>query len=135
MGRVSPALRAGTYFLFGRQKIVIYYVYAYFESHTPIYVGAGCGKRDILHLCPYTRGCRYFHNKLRKMQRDGQEPSVRRLLDRLTFQESRDWERFFIQAIGRKNLGTGSLYNLTDGGRAQRIQLCQTPQNKRCLKQ
>jgi hypothetical protein len=50
------------------------------------------------------------------MKQVGYESSMRRLLDGLTFQESRDWERFFIQAIGREDLQTGPLCNLTDGG-------------------
>jgi hypothetical protein len=93
-----------------------YYVYAYFDGETPIYIGAGCRDRDIKHLKSCAKGRSYFHNKLRKMQREGFTPTVRRLLDNLTFQESRDWERFFIQTLGRKNLKTGPLYNLTDGG-------------------
>lgn len=93
-----------------------YYIYTYFEGDTPIYIGVGCGRRDISHLCVAAKGCPYFHKKLRKMQREGLKPNIHHLLDDLMFQESRKWERFFIQAIGRKNLDTGPLYNLTDGG-------------------
>lgn len=93
-----------------------YYVYAYLEGDTPIYIGAGCGKRDIVHLCPSAKGSNYFHQKLCGMRRDGRRPRLRRLLTNLTFQESRDWECFFIKALGRRDLETGPLYNCTSGG-------------------
>ena len=93
-----------------------YYVYAYFDGDVPIYIGAGCKDRDTSHLKSWVTRCPYLHNKLCKMRREGREPVIRRLLEGLTFRESRDWECFFILAIGRKNLGVGPLYNLTDGG-------------------
>jgi len=95
---------------------VNYYVYCYFDGEVPIYIGTGRGRRDVSHLCG-AKGCPYFHNKLRKMQREGAKPIVRRLLEGLTFRESRDWECFFIRAVGRKNYESdGTLYNLTCGG-------------------
>jgi hypothetical protein len=93
-----------------------YYVYAYFEGDTPIYIGAGCGRRDVSHYCRKETSCPSFHNKLQRMLRNGVNPRPKRLLVDLSVQESWAWERFFIQALGRRDLGTGPLYNRTDGG-------------------
>lgn len=102
--------------------VMEYYVYAYIDPRdgTPFYIGAGKRHRDVAHLTACEGGwCKshaFFYAKLRKLLRSGIHPIVRRLLDRLTFEESRDWECFFIGAIGRRDLGQGPLCNLTDGG-------------------
>ena len=50
------------------------------------------------------------------MKREGRPHKVRFLHKGLTFGESRSLEKFFIAAVGRLDLKTGPLVNLTDGG-------------------
>jgi hypothetical protein len=50
------------------------------------------------------------------MGRESVVPSVTRILTDLTFMESRNWECFFIAALGRRDLKTGPLCNQTSGG-------------------
>jgi hypothetical protein len=78
-----------------------FYVYAYFRTDgTPYYIGKGTGKRiDERHsiaLPPKDR---------RKI-----------LIDGLTDPEAIEYEIALIYCIGRKDLGTGCLRNMTDGG-------------------
>jgi len=100
-----------------------YYVYAYIDprNDTAFYIGAGHGKRDKQHLRRKFRNhiktCRFFYNKLNKMEREGVQPVVHRLLSGLSrYDAFQVWERFFIMALGRRDLGTGPLCNHTDGG-------------------
>jgi hypothetical protein len=99
-----------------------HYVYVYIDprNDVPFYVGAGHNGRDVEHLarCQKGKGVNpHFYNKLCKLHREGIAPIVRRLVDEVTKAEAFDiWEPFFIAAIGRKDLGTGPLCNMTDGG-------------------
>lgn len=99
-----------------------YYVYAYIDPRdgVPFYIGAGHGDRDVSHLtaCHTTRRFpSYFYNKLRKMAREDVAPVVWRIADGLTRERAFGaWEPWFIKTIGRRDLGTGPLCNLTDGG-------------------
>jgi len=93
-----------------------YYVYCYWDGDVPIYIGAGRGRRDVRHGRSSERGCRYFCWRLCRIRQEGRKSSMCHLLDNLTRQESRRWERFFIAAIGREDLQTGPLCNLTGGG-------------------
>ena len=55
--------------------------------------------------------------KLRKMLRQGIQPTVIRIAENLTKEEAFGrWESFFIAAVGRLDLRTGPLCNLTAGG-------------------
>ena len=103
----------------------MHYVYAYLtEDGTPFYIGAGQRRRDQSHLTlcrSKAGGLPFFYNKLRKMLSDGHEPVVVRLLDNLTKYEAFEiWEPFFICAVGRRDLKTGPLCNLSDGGEGPR---------------
>lgn len=80
-----------------------YYIYAYLrEDGTPYYIGKGC--RDRIHskthpgisLPPKERRTKLHTN--------------------LTNEEALDKEKELIALYGRKDLGTGILYNRTDGG-------------------
>jgi len=94
-----------------------YYVYAYIDprNNIPFYIGRGRGKRDTSHLFP-SKWLTFFHNKLQKLLKEKVTPTIRRLLNNLTYQESCDWECFFIAALGRRDLKMGPLCNGTDGG-------------------
>jgi hypothetical protein len=80
-----------------------FYTYAYLrEDGTPYYIGKGRGKRA------YTKQGRNVHLP----------PKDRILLlkTNLTEEEAFKHEIYMIALYGRKDLGTGILYNFTDGG-------------------
>jgi len=79
----------------------IYYTYAYLrEDGTPYYIGRG---KD---------GRAYAAHKISKPSRE----RILFLKQELTYSESIDHEKYMIFVLGRKDLGTGILRNLTDGG-------------------
>lgn len=79
-----------------------HYTYAYLrEDRTPYYIGRGKGNRAF----------QKSHNV--------KVPPKERILflkTDLTFSESIDHERYMIAVLGRKDLGTGILRNVTNGG-------------------
>ena len=80
-----------------------YYIYAYLrEDGTPYYIGKGCRDRMNAKNHPGI----------------GLPPEERRikLHTNLTNEEALGKERELIAKYGRKDLGTGILYNRTDGG-------------------
>ena len=81
----------------------VFYTYAYLrEDGTPYYIGKGKGKRA------YDR-----------RRHSAYVPSKNRILflkKNLTEEEAFKHEKYMIAVFGRKDLGTGILYNLTDGG-------------------
>ena len=81
----------------------VFYTYAYLrEDGTPYYIGKGKGKRAY---------DRKRHNAY--------VPSKNRILflkKNLTEEEAFKHEKYMIAVFGRKDLATGILYNLTDGG-------------------
>lgn len=80
-----------------------FYVYAWLrEDGSPFYIGKGKGRRA------WTQDCH--------IQRVPPEDRIRILQDGLTNEEAIKWEVDLISILGRKDLGTGCLRNLTDGG-------------------
>ncbi len=80
------------------------FVYCYLrtDSPRPYYVGKG-SRRDRLTARHTVRVPKDFSR-------------IRILRDGLTPQEASEWERFYIDKIGRKSMGSGPLLNRCDGG-------------------
>jgi hypothetical protein len=79
-----------------------YYTYAYLrEDGTPYYVGRGKGGRAF--------------DKTHRIKVPPKE-RVLFLKQNLTYEEATKHEIYMIAVLGRKDLGTGILRNLTDGG-------------------
>lgn len=98
----------------------IYYVYAYINpvSQLPFYIGKGKGKRKLFHLREALNGrdkgsCIL---EVKKLLESEILPEIFVLKDGLTEWEAFDFEKQLIADWGRKELGTGPLCNLTDGG-------------------
>lgn len=80
----------------------IYYTYAYLrENGTPYYIGMGQGKRAW--------------SKRHNVSLPS-EDRIQIIKDNLTREEAIELEIKLIAEYGRKDLGTGILYNLTNGG-------------------
>jgi general stress protein YciG len=82
---------------------VNYYTYAYLrEDKTPYYIGKGTENRI------------YSTNRRVKLPKD--KSRIIFLKQNLTEEEAFKHERYMINVFGRKDLGTGILRNMTDGG-------------------
>lgn len=82
-----------------------FYTYAFLrENGTPYYVGKGRGKRA------------WTNSNRRAAKRPSDFGSILILKKNLTEEESFRHEKYMIAVLGRKDLGTGILRNLTDGG-------------------
>lgn len=100
-----------------------FYVYAYIDPRdgTPFYIGKGHGNRSHEHLHPsllekgLKRGL-FFYRKLCKLLDAHIRPDIRHICKGLAEEDALYWESFFIKTLGRRDLGTGCLCNLTDGG-------------------
>lgn len=98
----------------------MYYVYIYKDprptkNQQVVYVGKGTGDRDLSH---WSRGS---HNKplqdfLSHLRQRDMEPIRQRVLETEDEQEAFKKEIELIALYGRRNIGTGTLFNLTDGG-------------------
>ena len=82
-----------------------YYTYAYLrEDKTPYYIGKGCRQRA-------------YRNEYRKGCSTPSDPSRILILKRFDCEfDAYKHEIYMIAVLGRKDLGTGILRNLTDGG-------------------
>lgn len=81
-----------------------FYTYAYLrEDRTPYYIGKGTGKR-------------VYDNYKRTVKCPKDKKRVLFLKKNLTEEEAFKHEIYMIAVFGRKDLGTGSLFNFTNGG-------------------
>lgn len=119
----------------------IYYVYMYLkENGTPFYVGKGKGNRHLAHLQEAKKSSTKDTNKLKintikKMLNEGKEPSIVFVDKNIDEDSAFELEEFLISEIGRIDLKTGTLTNLTNGGDgASGTIITESTRNKRRLK-
>ena len=104
-----------------------FYVYLYLDPRKPheeygfepFYAGKGKGKRDQVHLKKLNKDRTNLHksNRIKTIIREtGQNPPIIRVADALDEGTAYDLEKSVIARLGRVDLGTGCLLNLTDGG-------------------
>jgi len=93
-----------------------FYTYIYYDpsrNNEPIYVGKGIEDRAWKHL---TKRIKHpFIQRLQLMKKNGIKPIIG-LYSGLNEEFAHFLEVELIQKFGRKDLGKGSLLNLTDGG-------------------
>ncbi|QWY83214.1 Seg-like homing endonuclease protein [Rhizobium phage RHph_X2_25] len=90
-----------------------FYVYAWlYPDGSPFYVGKGSGRRDK----QPKRTNVIFKHIVAKIRREGGEPSVVRWQEGLREDDAHRLEMAYIRLFGRRNIGTGVLSNLSDGG-------------------
>lgn len=94
-----------------------HYVYLYSDpsrNNEPIYVGMGKGGRYKRHLLRSDR--HPMTHRVQAMKRDGVEPTITFLCENVDQELAALVEQEAISKFGRKDLGRGTLLNLTDGG-------------------
>lgn len=96
-------------------------VYGWFDGEECFYVGIGNRQR------PYTKNSRNKHclNKRNKAERIGTF-KIEIFATGLSHQEACNLECILIQQYGRRDLGTGCLTNMTDGGEGVKGQSFET---------
>ena len=98
--------------------MIQYYTYIYSHPITkePFYVGKGCNDRSHSHLKGRTkRDNLHLYNFIQKMIRENNTPIIE-IINVTCENTALRLEQFLINQYGRKDLGTGTLLNLTDGG-------------------
>lgn len=100
------------------EKIFYVYQLRLEGSIAPFYIGKGTGRRAQFHLTPghIKKEKSYKNNIIKKAQREGVGILVEIIADGLSEDIALDLEVELIQIYGRRNIGTGCLANLTDGG-------------------
>lgn len=94
-----------------------YYVYCLFRpwNLSPCYIGKGCGKRNKKHKFFGDRHYNLHLANIFKRAGDTEIPCVI-IHQGLDEETAFEYEKAFIAAIGRSDLGLGSLCNHSDGG-------------------
>lgn len=98
------------------QDSIKFYTYVYRDpsrNNEPIYVGKGSKRRAYIHLKKSNK--HPFIQRLQKMKNNNVSPDIE-IIYALDENHSFFLEECLIEMFGRKDLGKGSLLNLTDGG-------------------
>ena len=99
-----------------------YYVYELWDvvKNQPLYVGKGCGKRTAAHTSKShlakQDGNQFKKNVIRKMLSENNKPVVKYVFRSDNEISAYNEETRLILQYGRRDLGTGILTNLTNGG-------------------
>ena len=95
----------------------IYFVYVIeLLDGTPLYIGKGKENRPLDHYSP--KATSYIANKLRKVGHS--QTVIKKLYEGLSSNEAYRLEEQLIMQYGRKDIGTGILYNRSNGGEGSR---------------
>lgn len=99
----------------------MYYVYIYKDprptkNQQVVYVGKGTGDRAWYHWKKRVRGNKGFGAFLALLRQEKLEPIIEIAREGLEEAEAFYEEMKLIEVYGRRDLGTGTLFNLTDGG-------------------
>ncbi len=94
-----------------------YYAYIYSDpvTYEHFYVGRGSRDRARSHMSPRGSHNAPMNSRIKKLKEVGLKPIVT-VIETSTTQFASMLEIGLIKQFGRKSLGTGTLYNLTDGG-------------------
>jgi hypothetical protein len=107
-----------------------FYVYIYQdpETHIPFYVGKGKGKRK-----GYTSNHQHgwCGQKLKSLSAKGLRPEIVIYAENVPEQQAFCLERELIKRYGRRDIGTGILCNMTDGGEGFSGRKATEEQNRR----
>jgi hypothetical protein len=98
----------------------MFYVYVYRDprpskNNQPVYVGKGTGDRDLSHWSKGSHN-KPFQDFLSHLKRRGLVAAPERVFETEVEAEAFAKEIELIALYGRRNLNTGTLFNLTDGG-------------------
>jgi hypothetical protein len=98
----------------------MFYVYVYRDprpskNNQPVYVGKGTGDRDLSHWSKGSHN-KPFQDFLSHLKRRGLVAAPERVFETEVEAEAFAKEIELIALYGRRNLQTGTLFNLTDGG-------------------
>lgn len=93
----------------------------YVFNYEPFYVGEGAGYRFKRHVTNYELDWNYNkikNGKIKHIIKEGYDPLKYVVIykDMLSKDEAGDIEKEMVKKLGRINIGTGILSNLTDGG-------------------
>lgn len=86
--------------------------------YEPFYIGKGTKNRCYKHLWEAENTNKNFFrlNKIRKILKEGYEPIIMKIFDKLSNDTALQVEIDMISLIGRADKNLGSLTNMTDGG-------------------
>jgi hypothetical protein len=106
---------------FTKRRTAAYYVYSIWRTDrgapVPFYVGKGCRDRIVSHRRPSAAHEGPLKARIfAKLERAGIEPLFAILARDLSEADAHAFEMQIIRLLGRINLRTGPLANLTDGG-------------------
>jgi hypothetical protein len=97
---------------------MIFYTYIYYDTsrnNEPFYVGKGFGERAWIHLKESQQTKTPFYNRLKSMKNKNIDPVIG-IYAGLDEEFAHLLEEELISKFGRKDLGLGTLCNLTNGG-------------------